>query len=1284
MENLIRALQTGSSRSKMEAAIAVRSLATSESIYQVAFVSCGGIQPLIELLTYEAGELHWPCDMQLKATITVRAEAALALASLAVSKDEFREAIGAAGAIPFLCNLLHEHIFEPSAACWQHDLAPFLVLARDAGTGALSCLVKNEANKDRIIAAQAVPVLIQIFDSGTTFGRAAAANVLSKLAAGENSCNKLMMGDGGAIPASLKLIQQGSSKAREIAAEATCLSLNCSSKVKELEAGGLACLSEMLEKGSKTEKNAACLAVNMVNSAVQMKDYILDTFDKNHLLDELNSVAYTPICHPNADLLKHWKAEGIQDKADEIQLLGHSANTALMSAAMQTHHCSKIDLGTSSLQSIIGQQLTQTDDKDGICDPVQRTEGAKRLKVCNSKYPRGCRVIESYSDRETLLRQLVVQESKDNMEMLFPRSETERFLGIFDCLESIPIGYTDEHALGTWQEGLMDESTPTQKFEGSSLASYSGISDLVNALSSHSMGAQEFSALALMFLASQGGCEIKTAIAEAGALPHLLGLIENSCSPSIRESAASAIALLVSFHPINQAAVLKAGGIKTLIHMSKWASRVTDERLSAGNLTSRLQAAAVTAILNLFEASDRHIADMKLRDALPILPHMLGSGNGLEVRASVGSLHILFNAFNIQAEKRQGSETSVVDFLPADMVVTLLDITQGQSQEAREVALEALAELRESPCELREKEDSQIAVDVDELANLRKYGLRCLFLLLESSKVSATITDDVPGVLCSIITNDTLSSLLDETELTFHLMRLLKEGPSLETRVMAAAAVANMGARNKKLQAISKDNIYFISSLLRDDLKLFQTREQPTGKNELQLGSYAPILDQHTGWCLCAISNEQYLAYSLLREHVTAILVYTALSGEETKCHIIAAGAAPTLVQLLKHCCAIPESDLPRSGDLDIIYSIAMPSIHLATQEFAMMALILLSDKNNYVAEKIVQAGAIPCFIKMLTYRSEDGRLESTLCEIAAAALLTMAGCTVGRKAMVEVGAVASLVYFLKSEHSQLISSLSAIAATAQVLGILALDCQEAKNQISKAGGIGCLVEVLIGGGCFAWAAWGQDCAGLAGSVALVQESVSASLANLVLDCPVNSEEAVKAGAIEPLVQLLGIPPSQKEIEGAIYIQINKKADEVLSCPTVEGSCLEASYEELHKQMQCIPHPLTEVVNVGASLAAMAALRNILSSYPPSKQEIIDTGGLTRLIRLLQGWTHPLAEETCISHVSIEKACQIQLQESAAFIIGLLMTLDPSIQEAPHDMPNLLKFEINEKKTKGT
>lgn len=106
IQELIYTLQIGGSRCKMEAAITIRSLATLHHNLRSIFIEAGGIGPLVDLLKYLSEEAHWPVELRAKATITVRAEAALALASLSVSNDYNKDVIGAAGAIPLLCELI--------------------------------------------------------------------------------------------------------------------------------------------------------------------------------------------------------------------------------------------------------------------------------------------------------------------------------------------------------------------------------------------------------------------------------------------------------------------------------------------------------------------------------------------------------------------------------------------------------------------------------------------------------------------------------------------------------------------------------------------------------------------------------------------------------------------------------------------------------------------------------------------------------------------------------------------------------------------------------------------------------------------------------------------------------------------------------------------------------------------------------------------------------------------------------------------------------------------------
>nr|PNR33002.1 hypothetical protein PHYPA_024945 [Physcomitrium patens] len=62
--------------------------------------------PLVDLLKYKAEESHWPLELREKTSITVQAEAALAIASLCANNDNMKDVIGAAGAIPLLCDLI--------------------------------------------------------------------------------------------------------------------------------------------------------------------------------------------------------------------------------------------------------------------------------------------------------------------------------------------------------------------------------------------------------------------------------------------------------------------------------------------------------------------------------------------------------------------------------------------------------------------------------------------------------------------------------------------------------------------------------------------------------------------------------------------------------------------------------------------------------------------------------------------------------------------------------------------------------------------------------------------------------------------------------------------------------------------------------------------------------------------------------------------------------------------------------------------------------------------------
>lgn len=95
--------------------------------------------------------------------------------SLTVIESHFTQAAGVHCShyvIHFILLRFDEDNDNPAMTSYQkQEMAPFLILARDAGAGALSCLAKNEANKDAMIAASAVPVLVRMVYQGTSFGR---------------------------------------------------------------------------------------------------------------------------------------------------------------------------------------------------------------------------------------------------------------------------------------------------------------------------------------------------------------------------------------------------------------------------------------------------------------------------------------------------------------------------------------------------------------------------------------------------------------------------------------------------------------------------------------------------------------------------------------------------------------------------------------------------------------------------------------------------------------------------------------------------------------------------------------------------------------------------------------------------------------------------------------------------------------------------------------------------------------------------------------------------------
>ncbi|KAL2623311.1 hypothetical protein R1flu_003516 [Riccia fluitans] len=1253
-QELIRALQMGGSRTKMEAAIAVRSLAASHNVHQFALIAAGGLRPLVDLLSYEADETHWPPEMKQKATITVRAEAALALASLSVSNDENKGAIGAAGAIPRLCDLIQ---FDgdndnPAATSYQkQEMAPFFVLARDAGAGALSCLAKNESNKEAMIAANAVPLLVRMVDQGTSFGRAAAANVLAKLATGDSAQNKIIIGQAGAIPALLRLIKQGSPKARETAAEALAnLAINECNKSKILREGGIDCLLKMMESCSQAENDAAAAAVKVLQSLVgAVSESNVLTDDRNWSTNDNNrqhvSSRKKALRRESDTKLYLQEKKNPKDFESEVSasrrrgimsMLNTNTNLNDLTSplkSLQTVFTS--ELTSSVAPALVGQPSIQADSVVGLSkESSYLTHSRKRMKLSHPTY-------NICGPALTNLPPLADETAGVGSQTLYEGDYVHAALSEdrrFPCSPSrgrVGFGSYQGHVVSNGDYPNGEGLEPWQAAECAQLQPVSGgILALVNALSSQNLGAQEYSALALMLLASQGGYGIKTAIADAGALPLLISMVSTSSSPMIRESAAAAIAKLVTCHSVNRVALVRAGGVKALVEMAKWSTGLVDG--------AKILAAAVVAVLSLSEVLDRPSMQLGFRETLPALAQMLENDDVEEIKAGVGGLQALASILGVDAAnasvpketvEEDGVQVCRGDIVPLELVTSLLDLMRCGNVEAKEGAIESLASFRKIKSSDGVMDDIRKDGDKDEVVALRKEGLEVILLLLAKVPSTAGLREIVAGTFAYVVASERLQYHIPEASAVPHLMRLLLEGPTIATVVLAASAIANLGARKKCLETVSVEDIPLLLRLLTSDIDVMDgSRSNAPG-----LPGSCHHVDNQFGNTSCS-------PYLLLREHAAAILVYTTLSGEKKKESLIAAGAAPVFVQLLQSCVAAAEmnmlSSVGNSGFLPSVTNRKLISSVLpqATEEFAVMGLILLADKNVETMLKIVESGGIPTLVKLLSMTGGRGRLGASWSEMAAAALLTMSVCETAREEIIRIGGITSLVSVLKGDGGSSTFSVTGLAAMVQLLGVLAQNSPEAKIQMGKEGAVRCLVEILIGGGYLVWPGEveGSSREG-SGLLALAQDAAAAALATVVLHCPGNAEAAVEAGAIGPLVSLLGNPPDRCSTETRAEAQSGAPETESGASSAETGVTNDCSAGKVHPSTRNTSSVASEedtvdtnVVGGPAPLAAMAALGNMISCYPQCGREVVDAGGLPRLLNLLQqGKPNPQINDNC-------------------------------------------------------
>jgi hypothetical protein len=391
--------------------------------------------------------------------------------------------------------------------------------------------------------------------------RAAAANIISKLASGEHAINnRLMLGhEPGAITSLICLLKYGSSKAKETAIEALeNLALNDWNKRRIVQEGGIECLMQLLENGTFAEQEAATttlkiLKISTSHEETQQQEEIDGSKNHNdHDVEQSNQpITNTsgnvenmenvelckPIDHENRNFT--YKKEATSDVPSTITMneLQHSNNHVygnlqiskdlylrqkgfLRKNLVLPRMQNTSELTSTLAPPLIGHPSMQV---DAILVNIKKSmesnmQSCKRMKM-NTPHTQGNQNANVPPKRSNTLIESKVQNcnqsTTDPMQMRFldaNKRSKELFYQRNQCF-SPNEGY-----------GLVDAMRDQQNRQclvvDNQLVA-GGIVALVNALSSPNPSAQEFSALALVLLASQGGFEVKTAISNAGIFFHL-------------------------------------------------------------------------------------------------------------------------------------------------------------------------------------------------------------------------------------------------------------------------------------------------------------------------------------------------------------------------------------------------------------------------------------------------------------------------------------------------------------------------------------------------------------------------------------------------------------------------------------------------------------------------------------------------------------------------------------------------------------------------------------------
>ena len=724
---------------------------------------------------------------------------------------------------------------------------------------------------------------------------------------------------------------------------------------------------------------------------------------------------------------------------------------------------------------------------------------------------------------------------------------------------------------------------------------------LVAMLKGGSAAAQAYAAQALANAAAYNAQDGQNAIAAAGAVPVLLGLLS---SGKAQITAAGALAKLAYQNAAIQAEITNASGITPLLAL-----------LDGIDVGAQVQAAS--ALAELARGNVEVQAAIAKAGGIGPLLALLSSRSGAAQSKSMAALAQLAheNRENQEAIARMGGIKPLVGLLAGELAdhevqahasFALMEITR--SNKSNQQAVVRNGGIGQLAMLMKQSQDEAVKAEVAGALWSLSQDPEIKIAIAQASTIAPLVillglgdsrgSDHAARALASL----GLDNSENQIQITQLLIELLGSGPE-EAHARAVASLNSLVEENPNAHhTIAKaGNPAALVDLLKGtnppakDYALWSLSLSISSENQNtveQAGGVQPLID--------SIADER----TLMREQAAAALAKLTLDNDDTRSAVTKAGAVSPLIKLLdpeaqselvRQNAALGLSELSvdpmardeivAEGGIDpLVRSLSEQGIW--TKTYASTALARMAKSHAETQSVICLAGAIKPLVGLL-----DGSESSEAQEEAAGALFALSDHEPSRKEITKCDGIGWLVLLLGCNNSK---------AREHAEGALVRLSIENANRVLI---INKLVVML------------QD------TVVAAQEQAAAALANLARESEDNRKSIVEANGIPPLLSLLDSTSARakENAVGAITQLCRKSRENQLSIakdggiPKLVGVLLGFSASSMKDMV------MTQLCTLAAS-----AIQEMAKGNRRNQEAISEAGAIAPLVVMLGSPSPPM------------------------------------------------------------